>query len=115
MIFSIVEVQVLSAAKTRWCSAHRRVFFLRREGDTVSRQGGLVASSTVEQYLKTMFLIERRSGTRCIPMKTLADAMGVTPGTATSMAKHLHRLTAYMGDRASDFVPRTWQQVLWFK
>jgi len=57
----------------------------------VSTQGGLVASSTVEQYLKTMFLIERRSGTRCIPMKTLADAMGVTPGTATSMAKHLHR------------------------
>lgn len=48
-----------------------------------------MATSTVEQYLKTIFLIERRSGATCIPMKTLADAMSVTPGTATAMAKHM--------------------------
>ncbi|MCG8479765.1 MAG: metal-dependent transcriptional regulator [Spirochaetales bacterium] len=49
----------------------------------------MVATSTVEQYLKTMFLLERKTGATCIPMKTLADGMGVTPGTATAMAKHL--------------------------
>ena len=49
-----------------------------------------MASSTVEQYLKTIYLIAQRTRVACVPMKVLADSMGVTPGTATSMAKHLH-------------------------
>lgn len=50
-------------------------------------------SSTVEQYIKTIFMIERRTGAACVPMKVLADTMEVSPGTATSMAKHLATLT----------------------
>lgn len=57
-------------------------------------------SSTVEQYLKTIFLIQRRSGVVWVPMKVLADAMGVAPGTATAMAKHLQ------SEGLIDYVPR---------
>ena len=48
-----------------------------------------MATSTVEQYLKTLLLLERRSELIPVPMKVLAEAMSVTPGTVTSMAKHL--------------------------
>lgn len=37
-------------------------------------------------------MVERRTGTDCVPMKVLADTMDVSPGTATSMAKHLATL-----------------------
>ena len=61
----------------------------------------------MEQYVKTLFLIERRSGLTCIPMKLLADTVGVTPGTATSMAKHLDNqgLVAYIPRRGMELSP----------
>lgn len=59
-----------------------------------------MATPTVEQYLKTIFLIERRSGESVVAMKTLADSMGVTAGTATAMAKHL------AGEGLIDYQPR---------
>lgn len=46
-------------------------------------------TSTVEQYIKTIYRLAGRYGTAEVNMKPLADAMDVTPGTATSMAKHL--------------------------
>ncbi len=55
-------------------------------------------SSTVENYLKRIYLEEQAEpGAAVVSMKNLAGAMGVTPGTATSMAKSLadSRFVAY--------------------
>jgi len=51
-----------------------------------------VPTSTVEQYIKTIYLQFERLNRELLPMKQLADAMEVTPGTATSMVKHLSGL-----------------------
>lgn len=47
-----------------------------------------MATPTVEQYVKTIYRIQRRTSD-VASMKTLVDEMGVAPGTATAMAKHL--------------------------
>lgn len=55
-------------------------------------------SSTVENYLKRIYLEQQAEpGAAVVSMKSLAAAMGVTPGTATSMAKSLadSRFVAY--------------------
>jgi DtxR family Mn-dependent transcriptional regulator len=46
-------------------------------------------SPTVENYLKQLFAEQQRSGSELLPMGQLAQAMGVAPGTATSMVKTL--------------------------
>lgn len=46
-------------------------------------------TSTVEQYVKTIFQEEERTRTALVQMKQLSLAMEVTPGTATAMVKHL--------------------------
>jgi DtxR family Mn-dependent transcriptional regulator len=51
-----------------------------------------MATSTVEQYIKVIFLERQRSDRSIVQMKRLADAMHVTPGTATTMVKQLDRL-----------------------
>ncbi len=49
-----------------------------------------MASSTVENYLKQLYLEQRvASGSGIVPTGRLAAAMGVVPGTATSMVKAL--------------------------
>jgi DtxR family Mn-dependent transcriptional regulator len=48
-----------------------------------------VASSTVENYLKQLYLEQPASDGEMVPMGRLAVAMGVVPGTATSMVKAL--------------------------
>jgi DtxR family Mn-dependent transcriptional regulator len=48
-----------------------------------------VATSTVENYLKQLYLEQRTSAGEMVPMGRLAVAMGVVPGTATAMAKTL--------------------------
>jgi DtxR family Mn-dependent transcriptional regulator len=48
-----------------------------------------VPTSTVEDYLKRLYLAQQDSGARMIPMGQLAAIMGVVPGTATSMMKAL--------------------------
>jgi DtxR family Mn-dependent transcriptional regulator len=45
-------------------------------------------SITVENYLKQLYL-EQQNATDLVPMGKLASAMGVVPGTATSMVKAL--------------------------
>src|SRR5215510_12770361 len=53
---------------------------------------GMLPSSTVENYLKTIYLGSIGSDgkeTRLLPMGQLATALGVTPGTATTMVKTL--------------------------
>lgn len=50
-----------------------------------------MATSTVEQYLKIIYQQQQRANERVVQMKQLAEAMGVTPGTATSMVKYLDK------------------------
>jgi DtxR family Mn-dependent transcriptional regulator len=48
-----------------------------------------MASSTVENYLKQLYLEEQQARGQLVQMGRLADAMGVVPGTATTMVKAL--------------------------
>ena len=48
-----------------------------------------MASSTVENYLKQIFVAQQRRDGELVSMGTLARAVGVTPGTATAMIKAL--------------------------
>lgn len=46
-------------------------------------------SSTVEDYIKRLYIEQSRHPGRLVPMGRLADAMAVVPGTVTSMIKAL--------------------------
>jgi DtxR family Mn-dependent transcriptional regulator len=46
-------------------------------------------SSTVENYLKQLYLEQQNTPDELVPMGKVASAMGVVPGTATSMVKAL--------------------------
>jgi len=48
-----------------------------------------MASSTVEDYLKRIYLEQATDDAALVPMGRLAGSMGVAPGTATSMVKSL--------------------------
>src|SRR5580693_8257343 len=48
-----------------------------------------MATSTVENYLKQLYLEQRGGDGEMVPMGRVAAAMGVVPGTATSMVKAL--------------------------
>ena len=48
-----------------------------------------VYSSTVEKYGKAIYLGHRDRPEKFLPMGQIADAMDVSPGTATSMMKTL--------------------------
>lgn len=48
-----------------------------------------MASITVENYLKQLYLEQQASEDDLVPMGRVASAMGVVPGTATSMIKAL--------------------------
>src|ERR1700726_3203083 len=51
----------------------------------------MLPSSTVENYLKAIYLgqLMLPAGSRLVPMGHVAAALGVTPGTATTMVKAL--------------------------
>src|SRR5258705_8233090 len=51
----------------------------------------MLPSSTVENYLKAIYQGQSSlaSGARLVPMGQVASALGVTPGTATTMVKAL--------------------------
>ncbi len=48
-----------------------------------------MASSTVEDYIKHIYLVAEESGNEEVPMGRVAEALGVVPGTATTMVKAL--------------------------
>jgi DtxR family Mn-dependent transcriptional regulator len=54
-------------------------------------------SSTVENYVKRLYMEQQRSPDRLVPMGRLAAVMGVVPGTVTTMVKALgeERLVHY--------------------
>ena len=56
-----------------------------------------MASATVEDYLKHIYLAGTPSGSGQVPMGRLAEALDVTPGTVTTMVKSLaaNRLVLY--------------------
>src|SRR5919106_7035569 len=49
----------------------------------------MLPSSTVENYLKAIFQQQNVAGDNLVAMGHLAQALGVTPGTATTMVKAL--------------------------
>ncbi|HMP72351.1 MAG TPA: metal-dependent transcriptional regulator [Kiritimatiellia bacterium] len=48
-----------------------------------------MASSTIENYVKQIYLIQQELGQPQAPMGRLSTALGITPGTATTMVKAL--------------------------
>ncbi|MEO0509850.1 MAG: metal-dependent transcriptional regulator [Verrucomicrobiota bacterium] len=46
-------------------------------------------SSTVEDYIKQIYLLAEKSSESEVPMGQVAEALGVVPGTATTMVKAL--------------------------
>ena len=48
-------------------------------------------SSTVENYLKSILMISINKNCVEVPMGMIAESLGVTPGTATSMVKNLQK------------------------
>ena len=58
-------------------------------------------SSTVENYLKTIYSLHQTEGASFVPMGRLAKAMDVVPGTATAMVK------ALADSKLVDYKPRT--------
>ena len=68
----------------------------------------MLASQTVENYLKTIHLAQAAQAERAlVPMGQLASALGVVPGTATTMVKALSEsglvhYEPYMGVRLTD-------------
>ena len=50
-----------------------------------------MASVTVENYVKTLYLQQQETGEGLVPMGQLAMAMAVAPGTATAMVKTLEK------------------------
>src|SRR3954471_17544899 len=48
-----------------------------------------MASRTVENYLKELYSEQQRAGDELVSMGRLASAMGVVPGTVTTMVKAL--------------------------
>lgn len=48
-------------------------------------------SSTVENYIKQIYLEAQKDSLERVPMKRLAEGVGVSPGTATAMVKSLAR------------------------
>ena len=46
-------------------------------------------SSTVEDYIKHIYLLSDRAVSSEVPMGRVAEALGVVPGTATTMMKAL--------------------------
>lgn len=55
----------------------------------MSYKGLLLASLTIENYLKTIFSIGESQSNARVATGTIADSLGVSPGTVTSMLKTL--------------------------
>ena len=64
---------------------------LRTGGASIRASSVSAHSSTVENYIKQIYLEAQKDSRERVPMKRLADGVGVSPGTATSMVKSLAR------------------------
>ena len=77
----------------------------------------MLPSSTVENYLKAVYLGQTQlpDGQRLLPMGHLASALGVAPGTATTMVKALAEsgLVEYSRTAAYGYLPRAKSSPPW--
>ena len=65
-------------------------------------------SSTVENYLKQIYLEQQPLAGELLPMGRLATAMNVTPGTATTIQAHkLHEVGFAFAGSVHHDSPRT--------
>ena len=46
-----------------------------------------MATTTIENYVKAIFFAEQEAPNRPVPMGIISKALGVVPGTATTMVK----------------------------
>ena len=58
---------------------------------SIRRSSVSAHSSTVENYIKQIYLEAQKDSCERVPMKRLADGVGVSPGTTTAMVKSLAR------------------------
>ena len=67
-----------------------------------------MATSTVENYLKTLYSLEQQAPQRLVALGKLAEAVDVTPGTATTMVKRLAEsgLVDYESHEGARLLPR---------
>ena len=65
-------------------------------------------TSTVENYLKTLYSLQQQGSGRLVALGKLADAVDVTPGTATTMIKRLAEtgLVEYESHEGARLSPR---------
>jgi DtxR family transcriptional regulator, Mn-dependent transcriptional regulator len=72
------------------------------------QEEGFVATSTVEQYIKTIYQQEESARGSVVQMKQVSEAMAVTPGTATAMVKHLaeNSLVSYTPRKGVALTPK---------
>ncbi len=70
-------------------------------------------TSTVEDYLKSMFHLAERAGTK-VTVGAVAEDLGVTPGTVSSMMRHLSEegLVEYEPRRSVRLLPRGREQAV---
>lgn len=67
-----------------------------------------MATSTVENYLKTLYSLEQQAPQRLVALGKLAEAVDVTPGTVTTMVKRLAEsgLVDYESHEGARLLPR---------
>lgn len=67
-----------------------------------------MATSTVENYLKTLYSLEQQGPEKLVALGKLAQAMDVTPGTATTMVKRMAQsgLVDYESHEGARLLPR---------
>jgi DtxR family transcriptional regulator, Mn-dependent transcriptional regulator len=97
---------VLCHASVDW-TVRAHVFSIVFGAQSVHHNGRMLPSQTVENYLKTIFLAQTATPVDLVPMGQLASALGVVPGTATTMVKALSesglvRYEPYMGVRLTE-------------
>jgi DtxR family Mn-dependent transcriptional regulator len=63
------------------------IFSPNEKDDGIGRRG--MATSTVEDYVKQVYLIQQDLEGEVAPMGRLSEALGITPGTTTTMVKAL--------------------------
>ncbi|MFT5826876.1 MAG: DtxR family Mn-dependent transcriptional regulator [Yoonia sp.] len=68
-----------------WSSLKNDLGLMESRSDRVR----YMASSTVEDYIKHIYLVSEKSGKDQVSMGHVAEALGVVPGTATTMVKAL--------------------------
>jgi len=90
----VLGCQILAVAQRPACSKHIKSGLLgARKNDlglgAAYRDFSTMPSSTVEDYIKHIYLLAEKSPSEEVAMGSVSEALGVVPGTATTMVKAL--------------------------